>query len=201
MPNQHSRHYVWWFPGSPVKVHVDLSVIDSLHGRLRGASEQGLLFGTVRRGAIEISEYQPVSASDVPEAIAALPPDSPTRCLIGYYRTEHGEALRLNADDLCLFKTHFGKPYHLFLLIQPNAFAPANATFFFSRGGRKISEYAFLEFPLDSSLLAVEERPIEVKHPAPTGTVKRRAARNSLLEMAAGTMVAAFLLFAVSSKR
>jgi hypothetical protein len=226
-------HYIWWFPGSPVKVHVDLRVIEGLHQRLRhprrGLAEHGLLFGRVFEGAIEILEYQPVAGRTVPEAIAKLPAEPRKRLLIGYYRTEHGEALRLNEDDLFLFKTFFGKPYHLFLLIQPKAFASPNATFFFSRGDRKISEFPFLEFPLDVSLLATEERDLISKRPQTTrqssGTDavvrqpgdagdgsparlistpesgKLPTGGATVLKIAAGLLVSAFLLAAVSSTR
>lgn len=154
--------YVWWFPGSPVKVHVDLRVITELQERLRdtglGMAESGLLFGRVLEGATEILEFRPASSLSVPEMIAEFAAERGKRLLVGYYRTEYGETLRLNEDDLSLFKTFFGKPYHVFLLIQPNAFAAPNATFFFYRGDQKVSEFPFLEFPLDASLLATEER-------------------------------------------
>jgi hypothetical protein len=212
-----SRHYIWWFPGSPVRVHLDLCVVDGLQERLRnrggGFAEQGLLFGRVLAGAIEIFEYQPVSRRNLPETIAALPAESRERLLIGYYRSEHGEALRLDDNDLLLFQTFFGKPYHVFLLIQPNAFAPPNATFFFSRGHRRISEFPFLEFPLDASLLATEEwdrisgcqqgsvQSATVEHSLSAESRKVPAGGSPLLKIAAGLLVSAFLLAAVSSTR
>jgi hypothetical protein len=203
------RHYIWWFPGSPVRVHVDLSVIAGLQGRLGdsgpGGVEQGLLFGRVLQGAIEISDYQPAANRSVPEAIASLAAQPQQRLLIGYYRSEHGEALRLNEDDLFLFKTFFGKPYQVFLVIQPNAFAPANATFFFSRGHRQISEFPFLEFPLDVALLATEEQAtgqsVTIEHSLSAGSDKLPAAGTTLQKIAAGLLVSAFLLAAVSSTR
>jgi hypothetical protein len=210
-------HYIWWFPGSPVRVHVDLCVIQGLHERLRdagrGIAERGLLFGRVFEGAIEIFEYQPVSNRSVAEAIAALPAEPRKRLLIGYYRTEHGEALRLNEDDLFLFKTFFGKPYHVFLLIQPKAFGPPNATFFFSRGARKIPEFPFLEFPLDVSRLSTEERDlisrrrqtagpsVTVEHSLTAESGKVPTGGRTVAKIAAGLLVSAFLLAAVSSTR
>jgi len=211
------RHYIWWFPGSPVRVHVDLCVIEGLQERLRDSEpervEHGLLFGQILQGAVEISEYQPVSNRSVPETIAALAAEPRKRLLIGYYRSEHGEALRLNEDDLFLFKTFFGKPYQVFLLIQPNAFAPPNATFFFSRGHRQISEFPFLEFPLDVALLATEEwdrisgyqqatgQSGTVEHSFSAGSDKVPTEETTVLKIAAGLLVSAFLLAAVSSTR
>lgn len=178
---------------------MDLSVIEGLQQRLRdrgrSTAEQGLLFGRAIRGAIEIFEHQPVSNLNVPETIAALPAGSQDRLLIGYYRTEHSDTLRLNKHDLFLFQTFFGKPYHVFLLIQPNAFAPPNATFFFSCGHRRITEFPLLEFPLDVSLLVTEEGDrIAMRRPTPT-------AATTVLKVAAGILASAFLLAAVSSTR
>ena len=153
------HHYAWWFPGSPVRVHLDLRVIEGLQERLRdtghGTDEHGLLFGRVQEGTTEILEFRPAFDRSVPEMIVELSPQ-PGKRLVGYYRT--GDALRLSAEDLSLFKTFFGKPYHVFLMMQPTGFGPANATFFFSQGHQKVSEFPFLEFPLDASLLATEER-------------------------------------------
>jgi len=202
------RHYIWWFPGSPVRVHVDLCVIEGLQERLRdsgrGRVEHGLLFGRVLQSAIEIFEYQPVSNRSVPETIASLTAEPRKRLLIGYYRSEHSEALRLNENDLFLFKTFFGKPYQVFLLIHPNAFAPPNATFFFSRGHRQISEFPFLEFPLDVALLATEEwdgRSDTLEHPLSAESDKVPARATTLQKIAAGLLVSAFLFAAVSSTR
>jgi hypothetical protein len=209
-------HYIWWFPGSPVRVHVDLCVIRGLQERLRdpghGVAQRGLLFGRVFEGAIEILEYQPISNRSVAESIAELRAEPRKRLLIGYYRTEYGEALRLNENDLFLFKRFFGKPYHVFLLIQPNAFAPPNATFFFSRGYRKISEFPFLEFPLDVSLLTTEERDpisrrqttgqsITAEHSLAAEPGELPTGGRTVLKIAAGLLVSAFLLAAVTSTR
>jgi len=155
------KYYVWWFPGSPLKVHLDLQVIEGLQTRLGGGAsattEQGLLFGRVSDGATEIDDFQPASNRTVPEMIAEFLGRPGGRLLVGYYRFEQG-MLRLNEADLSLFKQFFGKPYHVFLMVQPSAFAAPNATFFFSRSDHTMPEFPFLEFPLDAFLLATEER-------------------------------------------
>ena len=57
-PVQQPQHYLWWFPGSPVKVHLALRVVQRLSHLLSvsGASsfEEGLLFGEIRDGVTEI---------------------------------------------------------------------------------------------------------------------------------------------------
>ena len=71
------KHYVWWFPGSPVKVHLDLQVVQRLKQRLwengAGNSEGGLLFGRTRDGATEIVDFQAVAGASIASAVAALP--------------------------------------------------------------------------------------------------------------------------------
>jgi TonB family protein len=201
------RHYAWWFPGSPVRVHVDLRVIEGLQKQLRDtghdADEHGLLFGRVQEGATEILEFRPAFNRSVPEMIVELSPE-PGKRLVGYYRT--GEILRLNEEDLSLFKTFFGKPYHVFLMMQPNGFGPANATFFFSQGNQRVSEFPFLEFPLDASLLATEERdrlsrcrqatelPAVAPEPLPPGSVKPHKQSHIFPRVAAGVVAVAVLL-------
>ena len=201
------RHYAWWFPGSPVRVHLDLRVIEGLQARLRdtghGTDEHGLLFGRVQEGATEILEFRPAFDRSVPEMIVELSPE-PGKRLVGYYRT--GDALRLSAEDLSLFKTFFGKPHHVFLMMQPNGFGPANATFFFSQGNQRVSEFPFLEFPLDASLLAIEERerisrcrqaseqPAAAPEPLPPEPLKPQKRRRIFPRVALGAAVVTVLL-------
>jgi hypothetical protein len=150
------KHYVWWFPGSPVKVHLDLQVVQRLKDGLPGTSE-GLLFGRMQNGAAEILDFQP-AYGNVRNTIAALPDEHGKRFLMGYYRTEEGDSFHLNAKDVSLAEECFRKPYHVFLMVHSNSFASPNATFFFHDGDGKMADFAFLEFPLDPSLLAIEER-------------------------------------------
>jgi len=155
------KHYVWWFPGSPVKVHLDLQVVQRLKDGLRGTGttiSEGLLFGRVQNGAAEILDFQPASNGNVRNMIAALPGEPGKRFLMGYYRTEDGDAFLLNARDASLAEECFRKPYHVFLMIRSDGFGSPNATFFFRDGDHKMADFAFLEFPLDPSLLAIEER-------------------------------------------
>jgi hypothetical protein len=158
------KHYLWWFPGSPVKVHLDLQVVQRLKERLddvgagTGPPEEGLLFGRTLDGAAEILDFQPATNGNLLNMIAATPNDQGKRLLMGYYRTEDGDTFHLNAKDVSLAEECFRKPYQVFLMIHSNGFGSPNATFFFHDGDRKMADFAFLEFPLDPSLLAVEER-------------------------------------------
>ena len=212
------RHYVWWFPGSPVKVHLDLQVVQRLKDRLQGtevgATEEGLLLGRTLDGAAEILDFQPASNSHLPSMIAALQNEQSNRSLMGYYRTEEGETFHLNANDVSLAGECFPKPYHVFLMIHSNGFGSPNATFFFHDGDRRMTDFAFLEFPFDPSLLAIEERDriqrshdavversVEVLPPAPDPFPPVSSPRNKsrVLLKAAGWICSISLVFALGT--
>jgi protein TonB len=160
-------HYVWSFPGSPVKVQLGLDVVERLQRQQRKgdiAGEQGLLLGRVRSQTTEISDFIAIPGSEPPDpnVIAALSPDLPGErgepARVGYYRIQHGGSLRLNENDLSLAAAAFSDPRQVFLLIQLCDSSPANATFFFWDHGRISGDFPFLEFPFDASLLAAAER-------------------------------------------
>jgi len=169
------NHYLWWFPGSPVKVHLELSVAQRLKDRVEhspAAVQEGLLFGRALNGTTEILEFEPLANVSAPDSLAALP-EARKQSLVGYYRTEPGESLRLNANDLFLADAFFAQPHQVFLLIQSGGFGAPNATFFFRKSDGSMADFPFLEFALDPALLAMEERDrlnrsraaVSVQHP------------------------------------
>lgn len=161
------KYYVWWFPGSPVKVHLALPVVEHLADNLQNqgavSPPQGILLGRFLEGATEILDVRP--ASNLKEFLASG--SDVKHQAVGYYRTEAGETLRLNDNDRALAEAFFVKPHHVVLLIQTTGFGPPNATFFFRDSGGSLVEFPVLEFPLDPSQLALEERDrIERAHSA-----------------------------------
>jgi Gram-negative bacterial TonB protein C-terminal len=156
------KHYVWWFPGSPVKVHLDLGVVERLQDRLQRTgnpvAEQGLLFGRVHEGITEICDFQAVPGGNLQEMAAASARGQGQHLLVGYYRSQQEATLRLNENDLFLAEALFTEPFHVFLVIQSTGFAPANASFFFRAGGRLRADFPIMEFPFDAPLLIAEER-------------------------------------------
>ncbi len=156
------QHYLWWFPGSPIMVHLDLRVVERLHEQLREMRQegvrQGLLFGRHLGTTTEILDFQPVFGQELSEAVAMRAQEQSDRQLVGYYRSEAGGMLRPNENDLSLLELHFPKTYQVFLLIQSNGFGPPSATFFFHGGDLQIPDVALLEFPFDAGLLSMEER-------------------------------------------
>jgi len=153
--------YLWWFPGSPIRVHLDLGVVQELKNRLLCSdaglahSEGGLLFGKIGSGATAILELEPATES-VRSLIEKLYPDK-KRSLVGYYRTESSDAFKLNPQDHSLAQDHFARPYNVFLLVHRNSFGPPTAMFFFHDGNGGMVDFAFMEFPFDPSILASEQ--------------------------------------------
>lgn len=190
------NYYVWWFPGSPVRVHLALDVVRRLKEQLHlagpQAPEEGLLFGRAADGATEVFDFQSTPGR-VSEAVGALAKEAGQRLLVGYYRVEAGDSLRLADSDLVLAQACFTNPYQVFLVIQPTGFGPANASFFFRDKGGKMGEFGLMEFPFDSALLANEERGRQrrsqqaavavqtVSVPPPVAPAPRRSGRGLLV--------------------
>src|SRR5262245_45174299 len=95
------RHYVWWFPGSPLKVHLELDAVRKLQRALQEIPQsqtvQGFLYGRVSEGTTEILHVQP-SDKKIQDVIAAVPEKYGEYILLGYYRTEK-TGLRANEED------------------------------------------------------------------------------------------------------
>ena len=159
---EQAHHYLWWFPGSPVRIHLALGVVQELKNRLfnpeaeLGHPEEGLLFGEIRNGATAILDFEPATPESV-RSLAEMLPSERKGSLVGYYRTESSEAFKLNAQDHLLAKEHFARPYNVFLLVHRNSFGPPTATFFFHDSNCRMVDFAFMEFPFDPSLLASEQ--------------------------------------------
>jgi protein TonB len=160
-------YYTWSFPGSPIRVHLELDGLRNVQGRFRrkgGASEWGLLLGAADVTTTTVTGFHPIpsasggDSSEVKRTAAAMAALPGTRSVIGFYRTQQEDTLRLNEKDSALAEALFREPHHVFLLIQPVESGPANASFFFWDGGRLNGDFPFLEFPLDAELLASTER-------------------------------------------
>ena len=157
-------HYSWWFPGAPVKVQLDLDVVNRLQEQLQLTGStlggHGLLLGTAVGPTTQVTDFRSLSRTERPSrnSEAAMIPASGGQTVVGYYRVHYDPVLKLNDDDLALVQEMFEEPHQVFLLIQPDDSGPANATFFFWDDGRFCGDFAFLEFPLDASLLAAAQQ-------------------------------------------
>lgn len=157
-------HYAWSFPGSPIKVQLNLAVVDRLQKQLQQSDcveqEHGLLLGRSSGHTSEINDFRalsPSALSDI-QSIAASAQESGEPSVIGYYRVQQNGVLRMSERDFSLAEAIFPGAHQVFLLIQFSDSGPANATFFFRDEGRMCGDFPFLEFPFDVPLLTAAEQ-------------------------------------------
>jgi hypothetical protein len=163
-----SRYYSWNFPGAPIKVELELGVVDRIRREMDAVTGEGaetkrggLLLGETRNGVVFITDCEPVEPSTVAAFEAAVErlksageqPDA-----VGFYRIDRSESLRLQPEDVEIARKVFPAPEAVVLLAQPRPQSLPAATFFFREGGQLLGEFAFLEFPFDSQLLEIERR-------------------------------------------
>ncbi len=162
------QSYTWSFPGAPVRIQLSLEVVQRLAPCFPGkdgALPFGLLLGHVDGPTTIVSGFHPLASSEITEietALAELTSFSDKPSVVGYYRAQPQEGLRLDENDLALAEAYFYDPSNVILVVQAVGAGASNATFFFWDGGRLNGDVIFLEFPFDASLLtAAEQRRVE----------------------------------------
>jgi hypothetical protein len=169
-------YHVWEPPGKPVRIEIDLDVIDRMQLEVmrgfglvprRGAEVGGLLLGTSEYGErlrVRIEDFEPVpceyrngpsyslSANDVAnleEALARWHPTPERRIyVVGYYRSHTRDgSVSLGSEDGDLIKKYFGDPSQVYLLVKPFAAKVSTGGFFFQENGELRGEATCLEFP------------------------------------------------------
>jgi hypothetical protein len=155
-------HYLWAFPGSPVKVRLDLAVASAIAARIQqNTGDRGLLLGRASSQITEIQESQPLPPGEtgvIEPILANAAKLTGEPYLVGFYRTHDGDSLRLTDQDYALAETYFTAPYCVFLVIRPGGSETPTATFFFRDERGMNGDFAFLEFPFDANLLAAAQR-------------------------------------------
>jgi outer membrane biosynthesis protein TonB len=175
-----SPDYVWAFPGSPVRIHLSLSVVSNLREQLftefdpSSAKEYGgLLLGKVEAGRVHITDFRlfdttsdgqyfVLSNSDknnLQELIRKQGTDTSMPAVVGYFRTDLRGGIRLSQEDLALSKELFNDPRQVFLIISGKDTGRPTAGFFFWDTGSIFAEATFMQFPLDEKLLAIARAP------------------------------------------
>src|SRR5690242_14173140 len=111
------KHYVWWFPGAPIKIHISLGVVQRLSESFQNSrvAHEGLLLGKPVNGVTEILDFLPAANRSVAELVTTNDIHQGTLSPIGFYRTDSGATLRLNEADQSLAQKFFNKPHHVFL--------------------------------------------------------------------------------------
>jgi hypothetical protein len=185
--------YTWAFPGGPIRIHLNLNVVERLSCEVKEGFESipsqrreigGLLLGTtdLNTHRIEIKDFEPFPCGCRPDHRFALS-DSDREMfaarksmvrgelnVVGYYRSHIAEDLSLREEDLSLARACFGDPANVFLLIKPSD-CSLSAGFFFWDNGRIDSDFSYLEFPFDARQLATAQKISEDS--SPEGEKKR----------------------------
>jgi hypothetical protein len=180
-----SRFYVWSFPGSPIRVRLSLDLIPKIREYLnRGAGSDllgpsesgGLLLGRAVLDRVDVIEFEAFTREKPSSAHFALSPGEKLDLMsdierlnrtgggisvVGYFRSQIRDGLRLYEQDLSLIQDLFGDPLSVFLIVRPaDPPGASNAGFFFRDGPSIFTESSFMPFPFDEQLLVSEEKPV-----------------------------------------
>ena len=162
-------HYIFTFPGAPVRICLQLEVVRNLQEILAPLTDSkdavsvernGILLGQLGGGSTEVMDVLELPG-DLPGAIAAsLPRLRKSRDLVpvGFYRTQSDDDLHLSDQDFDIASEYFSDASNVFLVIHQSNAGPDKATFFFWDNGRIHRDFPILEFPFDVHVLAVQER-------------------------------------------
>lgn len=160
--------YTWTFPGAPIQIRVQLSVIDELQRGLvepGGSREGGILIGaTPRFGITEITGFQAASTLDAESIETSL--EKANGKVVGYYRIDRGGSLTLDSEDLHLASTYFHDPSSVILRIQADRPEASSACFFFWDNGQIHGDLPLMEVPFDRDQLAIAEQQRQLSQPA-----------------------------------
>src|SRR5689334_12337550 len=129
-------YYDWEVPGKPIRVHMNLAVVDGIRqiAFLRNPENReigGLLVGHTHYGGFRrevwIEDFLPIRLEHLRSGTALLPGGGGNSILrndqevLGYYRTHNRTGgLFLDDNDVALLRTHFDEPNGLVLVIRPS---------------------------------------------------------------------------------
>jgi hypothetical protein len=174
-----SEPYVWAYPGCPVRILLNLNVIEQLLAEVsQSAPWRGEIGGLLIRskrskpGTIRIVDFIPLPgeqkapdprfrlpSASLAEAIARCPSD----CKIaGYYRTDVDQNVHLRSADLETIQEWFTDPASVFLIIAcPNNGRPTAGFFFWEKGS--VGANPSLTFPFEAAKLVSEGWPMQAE--------------------------------------
>jgi hypothetical protein len=179
-------YFVWEPPGSPVAVHLRLTVVDRLGAEImrgfgavpkRGAEVGGILLGALERGEktiVRIEEFEPVPCeyrrgpsyllsdderATFAAAVAAARHSESGAIPVGYYRSHtRDSAMGLDEEDRELVDAHFAGENDVVLMVKPYATKVSVGGFFARIDGAFPAETP-LEFPFRRREMTGEEAP------------------------------------------
>ena len=150
-----SELYTCWFPGSPIRVTLHISLIESLQAIVHATSgdRQGILYGKMNDSDTEVRSSDPLKALSLEEMQQAVAKAAGSA--VGYYRIRDGNSLVLTAEEIHIAESVLAKSGSIVLLIERRDTGPEANCFFSERG--TILNFPLLEFPLDPVALVRRE--------------------------------------------
>jgi hypothetical protein len=180
-PESAPVYYRWEVAGKPATIRLSLDVIDRLSGEIisqfanihsRGSELGGILLGRVA-GADEttffIDDYELIECDHKLGALFVLSDEdksrmvdqllrlrcSPSRSVVGFFRSHTRKNLGLDERDLSLIRDYFADAANVFLLVKPFAAKPSTAGFFIWEDGHIWVESSYRQFPFKRSELVI----------------------------------------------
>lgn len=169
-------------PGSPIRVKVPLKFIADLQAEAQDISAKGtsqievggvLLGYAGNASTTEIRAYAYIPADSQPDGRYVLDAtklealrkatdkraeenEAPPLSVVGYFRTQSEDELRLRDEEVAFVREHFRDPSNVALLVQ-TAGVSSKAGFLFWSGG-DFFPFSFMDFPLDAEQLRASSR-------------------------------------------
>ena len=176
--------FSWTFPGAPIRINMPLNLIARLRteldqqessGNVARAEVGGVLLGYQKTGTtIEIDDYLWVAQKSPSDSQYSLDTSALERLrseygaregnvgrqplVVGYFRTQLKDNLRLRVEETGLVREHFRDPANVVLLIQTST-RPRTAGYFFWMEKGVFAPVSFKDFPLDAELLRLQAQP------------------------------------------
>src|SRR5437879_6494040 len=163
-----AQFFEWTFPGAPVRILLSLEIVSRIWNWLAGplgfpAEAGGILLGTAAGNSVEITGFEPFPRAAGESGLFTVTGEDRTRfgallkqwrepeggCqVVGYFRGQTRDDLRLYDEDLALVQEFFRDPASVFLTVRPSGQDETpTASFFFWDKGSVWGDFTFMPLP------------------------------------------------------
>jgi hypothetical protein len=172
-PGVKTESYTWMFPGSPIRIELDLDVVARLESVIATAHKNGdesefggVLLGNFRSpSTVEVTDYLLIEADPGCEAtyiadelelerICSGRDSKHAGRVIGYFRTQSEPDLRYRNEEFETIQRHFNDLKQVVLLINTGSEQRTGGFLFWDSGA--LTPFSFLEFPFSAGVLRDE---------------------------------------------
>jgi len=166
-----SEYVTWRARGAP-PISIRRNVMLGIQQEVRRGETGGVLLGHREDERIVVEDFEPLSAADSDQLRETLDwfrsGAQPGISVLGFYRSNTGDALVLRPEDEELVRRHFEEGEDLLLLIKPSRRVPTLADFFIRRAGKIEEADAPQPFPfLETAGECDSAPPRVISWPAP----------------------------------